>query len=75
MLRIYDVGSKLLNRIKGMYVDSQVKYIMSPWLLNAYMDAVMNDLKMRIGRRGEGWDCLGSCIQTTWFCVVSRRKT
>ena len=26
---------------------------MSPWLLNAYMDAVMIDVKMRMGRRGE----------------------
>ena len=26
---------------------------MSPWLLNAYMDAVMKDVKMRMGRRGE----------------------
>ena len=25
---------------------------MSPWLLNAYMDAVMKEVKMRMGRRG-----------------------
>ena len=31
---------------------------MSPWLLNAYMDVVMKEVKMRIGRRGESWDCL-----------------
>ena len=48
---------------------------MSPWLLNTYMGAVMKEVKMRMGRRGESWDCLGSCMQTTLFCVVSRRKT
>ena len=36
---------------------------------------VMKNVKMRMGRMGESWDCLGSCMQTTWFCVVSRRKT
>ena len=25
---------------------------MSPWLFNVYMDGVMNDVKMRMGRRG-----------------------
>ena len=44
--------------------------IMSLWLLNAYMDAVM-EVKMRMGRREESWDCLGSYMQTTWSCVVS----
>ena len=28
-------------------------YIMSPWLLNTCMDAVMKEVKMRMGRRGE----------------------
>ena len=28
---------------------------MSPWLLNAYMDAVIKEVKMRMERRGEGW--------------------
>ena len=30
---------------------------MSPYLLNAYMDAVVKEVKMRMGRRGESWDC------------------
>ena len=62
VLRMYDVGGKLLSSIKGMYVnglacvrvkggesecfkiDSGVRQvcIMSPWLFNVYMDAVMD---------------------------------
>ena len=61
VLRMYDVGGKLLNGIKSMYVnrltcvrakggesecfriDSSVRQvsIMSPWLFNVYMEAVM----------------------------------
>ena len=62
VLRMYDVGCKLLSEVKSMYVDScsvcfRVKgdeyerfridsgvrqgCIMSPWLFNVYMDAVM----------------------------------
>ena len=26
---------------------------MFPWVLNAYMDALMKEVKMRMGRRGE----------------------
>ena len=37
------------------------------------MDAVINEVKMRIGRRGESGDYLASCIQMTWFFVVSWR--
>ena len=91
---MYDVGGKLLNGIKSMYVNSlacvRVKggesggfrinsgvrqgCIMSPWLFNIYMDAVMKEVKMGMGRRKESGDCLASCIQMTWFCVVSRRR-
>ena len=35
---------------------------MFPWLLNVYMNAVMKDVKMRMRRRGESRDCLGSCM-------------
>ena len=49
--------------------------IMFPWLFNVYIDAVMKEVKMGIGRREESRDCLASCMQMTWFCVVSRRKT
>ena len=62
---MYDVGSKVQNGIKRMYVnnmevrvsrlglvDSSIKqgYFMSPWLFNVYMDGVMKEVKIRIGR-------------------------
>ena len=48
---------------------------MSPWLFNVYMDALMKEVKMGIGRRRESGDCLALCMQMTWFCVMSQRKT
>ena len=71
VLIMYDVGDKLLNGIKSMYlnslacirvkgsenecyrIDSGVRQvcITSHWLLNLYMDAVM-EVKMGMGRRG-----------------------
>ena len=69
-LRMYDVGGKLLNGIKSMYVNSvaciRIKgesecfrinsgmrqgYIMSPWLFNVYVDTVMKEVKIGMGRR------------------------
>ena len=44
---------------------------MSPWLLNVCMDGVMNEVKMGMGRRGVSEDKLASCMQMTWFYVVS----
>ena len=45
---------------------------------NIYMDGVMKDVKMGMGRRevsfledGESGDFLASCIQMTWFYMVS----
>ena len=29
---------------------------------------------MEMGRRGGSGDCIGSCMQTTWFCGVRCRK-
>ena len=72
VLKMYDVGGKLLNGIKSMYVNSLVCVIvkggesesfringgvrqgciMSPWLFNVYMDAVMKEVKMGMWRRG-----------------------
>ena len=72
VLRMYDVGGKLLKDIKSMYVNNvacvRVKRgdskcfsincgvrqgcIMSPLLFNIYMDAVMKEVKMGMGRRG-----------------------
>ena len=48
--------------------------IMSPWLFNVYMDVVMK-VKMGMGRREEIRDCLASCMQMSWFSMVSWRKT
>ena len=69
---MYDVGGKLLSRIKSMYVssltcvrikrgeieafriDSGVRQgcIMSPWFFNVYMNTMMKDVKMGMGRMG-----------------------
>ena len=49
--------------------------IMYPWLYNVHKDAEMKQVKMGMGKREESGDCLASCKQMTWFCVVSRRKT
>ena len=48
---------------------------MSFWLFNEYMDAMMKEVKVVMGRTGESIDCLASCMQMTWFCGASRRKT
>ena len=55
---------------------------MSLWLFNVYMDAVMKEVNKGMGRRevrfmedGRSGDCLASCIQMTWFCMVSRKRT
>ena len=68
---MYDVGGKLLNGIKSIYVNNlacvRVKgseskcfriyggvrqvCIMSLWLFNVYMDAVMNEVTMGMGKR------------------------
>ena len=56
---------------------------MSPWLFNIYIyiDAMMKEVKMGMRRKGaryqeeERRDCLASCMQMAWFCVVSWRKT
>ena len=48
-------------------------YILSPLLLNVYIDAVMKDLKIEMGRRGESGDYLASCMQITWFCMLNLR--
>ena len=47
---------------------------MSPWLFNVYMNEVMKEVKMGMGRRGESGDYLPSYMQMIWFCVVSRRR-
>ena len=58
-------------------IDSRVRQscIMPPWLFNIYMNAVMEKVKMGMGRRGECGDYLASYMQMTWFCVVSRKRT
>ena len=58
-------------------IDTGVRqgHIMSPCLFNMYMDSVMKEMEMGMRRRGESGDYLASCMQMTWFCVVSRRRT
>ena len=102
VLRMYDVGGKLLNGIKSIYVNSlacvKVKgdgnecfridngvrqgCIMIPWLFHVHMNAVIKEVKIemwrsrvRFRRRKKSGNCLASCMQMTWFYVVSRRKT
>ena len=52
------VDSSACVRVKGgasehFRIDSGIKQgcVMSPWLFNVYMDAVMKELKMGMGRR------------------------
>ena len=68
VLKMYDIGGKLLNRIKSIYVNSlayvRVKRsesqccridsgcIMFPWLFNIYMDIVMKEMKIWMGIMG-----------------------
>ena len=69
-------------RVKGcesecFRIDSGVRQvcILSPWLFNVYMDAVMKELKMGMERRRVGFQEEGREWRLTWFCMVSRRKT
>ena len=63
--------------------DSRVRQgsIMSLCLFNMYMDGVMKEVKIGMGKRGDSWrmeesgDCLASCMKITLFCVVSWRRT
>ena len=72
VLRMYEMGDKLLNGIKSIYVNSLICVrvkgceskcfrissgvrqvcIMSPWLFNVYVNAVMKKTKMEMGRKG-----------------------
>ena len=95
VLRMYDVGSKLLRGIKRIYVNSLAyvrergaeskrfrveNSVRQGWRFSVYMDAGMKRVKGEMGRVGirymereESGDCLVSCIQMTWFCVLSWR--
>ena len=58
-------------------IDSGVRQgcIMSLWwLFNVYRDGVMKEVKMGMGRMGESAYCLTSCMQMTWFYVVSWKR-
>ena len=55
-------------------IDNGVRQacFMSPWLFSVYMDAVMKEVKMEMGRKGESGDYLASCMQMKWFCLDLR---
>ena len=72
ILRMYDVGGKLLSGIKSMYVDSSAcvrvkgidggvkqEYVISPWLFIVYIEGLMKGVKMGM----ESGDYLASCMQ------------
>ena len=55
---------------------------MSPWMFTVYIDAIIKEVKIGMGRRGvrfleeeETKDCLASYTQMTWFYMASQRKT
>ena len=58
-------------------IDSRVRQgcIMSPWLFSVYMNAVVKEVKMGMGRREENGDYIASCMQMIWFSVVNQRRT
>ena len=52
--------------------------IMSPWLFNVYIKAVMEEVEMGMARRGVRFQeerRLPGHLYADDFCVVSRRKT
>ena len=85
-MRIHDVGDKLSNSIRSMYVNSlacfrvtdgesqcfridsgvQQGFIMSTWLFNVYMDTVMKEVKIGMGRIGVKFQEEGMDIGTFW---------
>ena len=62
-------------RVNGLHSRVRKCCIISHRLFNVYMGAMMNEVKMGMGRRGKSGDYLSSCMQMTWFFVVSRRRT
>ena len=80
------IDSSGCMRVKGgesdqFRIDSGVRQwcIMSPWLHNVYMDGVMKEAKMGIGRRGMSfledgreWILPGLLYADVWFYVVLR---
>ena len=46
---------------------------MSHWFFNVYTDAVMKEVKMGMGKKGESGDFLASCMQMTLLYAVGRR--
>ena len=56
--------------------DSGVRQscIMSLWLFSVYKDTVMKEVKTLRGRMGENGDYLDSCMQISWFYVMSWKK-
>ena len=63
---------KKRESLKGVYIRAGV--YLSPWLFNVHIDAVIKEVKMGMGRKGENGDCLASRMQMASLYVGSRRK-
>ena len=62
---IWVINSLAYLRVKGGENGVGQGRILSPWLFHMYMDAVMKEMKMGIGRMGESGDYLTFCMQMT----------
>ena len=52
---------------------------MFSWLFNVYIDAVMKEVKMGMGRMGDlcrkkNGDRIASCMEMTLFCAVNQKR-
>ena len=73
--RVY-INSLASVRVKGcksecFRINSGVRQvcIMSPWLFNVYMDAVMKEFKMEMGRREDEISRGGKRVEIAWPLV------
>ena len=87
MLRMYDMNGKLLIGVKRMHINSGVRQgcIMSLWLFNVYVESMMKEVKIRMGKIGvrflkesREWRCGGLeenlKVMLGCFVEVCRRR-